>query len=280
VSDDTNVDASTLANSPSNAQEGDLQVIEIKRGAAGHSAQSNAALHAPVSKVLPFKAPAEIGGWAAIRDNRAALLRDYQNAAYAARYVSLVDEVARAEQAACGSTRLAEAVARYSYKLMAYKDEYEVARLYSDGAFIKRIEETFEGDWSLRFHLAPPMFSKRDAQGHLIKRAFGPSTLKLFGVLARLRGLRGTVLDVFGYTGERRAERALIEQYRDDILGILPKLSAGTLQRAVDRANLPEEIRGYGHVKEAAMARAAQRRDTLMAGFDASVTALADARVA
>ncbi len=280
VSEDTDFDASTPANSSSNAQEGDLQVIEFKRGAAGQTAQSNTAPQTPVLKVLPFKAPTETGGWVAIRDDRAWLLRDYQNAAYAARYVSLVDEVAFAEQAACGSTRLAEAVARYYYKLMAYKDEYEVARLYSDGAFIKRIEETFEGDWSLRFHLAPPMFSKRDAQGHLIKRAFGPSTLKLFGVLARLRGLRGTVLDVFGYTEERRAERALIAQYRDDMLGILPKLSVGTLQRAVDRASLPEEIRGYGHVKEAAMVRAGQRRESLMAGFDASVTALADARVA
>ena len=138
----------------------------------------------------------------------------------------------------------------------------------------------FEGDWSLRFHLAPPLFSRRDAQGHLVKRAYGPSTLRLFGLLARLRGLRGTALDVFGYTAERRAERALITQYRDDMLALLPRLNAGTLPRAVELASLPETIRGYGHVKESAMARAAEQRRTLLAGLAASVTVLSDARVA
>ncbi|KAB0271394.1 DUF6537 domain-containing protein, partial [Klebsiella pneumoniae] len=92
-----------------------------------------------------------------------------------------------------------------------YKDEYEVARLYSDGEFLKRIDAQFEGDWKLNFHLAPPLFSKRDSEGHLVKRRYGPATLRLFGALARLRFLRGTAFDVFGYTAERRAGRALIE---------------------------------------------------------------------
>ncbi|SSZ62812.1 indolepyruvate ferredoxin oxidoreductase [Bordetella pertussis] len=151
-------------------------------------------------------------------------------------------------------------MARYYFKLMAYKDEYEVARLYSDGEFLKRIDAQFEGDWKLNFHLAPPLFSKRDSEGHLVKRRYGPATLRLFGALARLRFLRGTAFDVFGYTAERRAERALIEQYREQLGAILPKLNRGNLEHAVALASLPEEIRGYGHIKEAAMARADVRR--------------------
>ncbi len=201
---------------------------------------------------------------------RAGMLVAYQNQAYAQRYVAFVDEVARAEQSATGTSLLAAAVARYYFKLLAYKDEYEVTRLHSDGEFLKKISQQFEGDWKLNFHLAPPLFSRRDSQGHLIKKSYGPGMLKAFGVLARLKGLRGTPLDVFGYTAERRAERALIQQYRDNILGILPGLNAGNLQRAVELASLPEDIRGYGHVKEAAMARVAERRERLLAGFHAA----------
>ncbi len=268
--------ASELSVTDVHGSDGGAQVIEFRRGAATRSQPPLPLLSQPLPLVpaatrLSFKAPAHTDLWTSIRDDRVALLCDYQNTAYAARYVALVDDVASRELAVCGSTQMATAVARNYYKLMAYKDEYEVARLYSDGAFIKRIEDTFEGDWSLRFHLAPPMFSKRDAQGHLIKRTYGPSTLRVFGGLARLRGLRGTALDVFGYTAERRAERGLIRQYREDILAILPKLNPSTLQQAVDLASLPDEIRGYGHVKEAAMKRAAKRRLALMAGFEASL---------
>ncbi|MGE8641300.1 MAG: DUF6537 domain-containing protein, partial [Achromobacter sp.] len=161
-----------------------------------------------------------------------------------------------------------------AFKLMAYKDEYEVARLYSDGEFVKKVGEQFEGDWKLRFHLAPPLFARRDKQGHLIKRSYGPGMLKVFGVLAKLRRLRGTRLDVFGYTAERRAERELIREYRETMTAILSKLNRGNLEKAVTLAGLPEEIRGYGHVKEAAMEKVAGKREELLREFSARVVAI------
>ncbi|MYZ44272.1 indolepyruvate ferredoxin oxidoreductase family protein [Schauerella aestuarii] len=200
---------------------------------------------------------------------RVAFLTAYQNAAYAREYSSYIDRIAQAERSSTGTTRLAEAAARYLFKLMAYKDEYEVARLYTDGAFLKRIEDMFEGEWSLRFHLAPPLFSKRDSEGHLIKRAYGPGMLRAFKWLARARFLRHTAFDPFGYTAERRAERALISTYRDTIAGLLPQLTQGNLDAAVALATLPEEIRGYGHVKEAAMEKAEARRAMLLQQFAA-----------
>ena len=118
---------------------------------------------------------------------RREFLTRYQDAAYAARYADLVDKVARAEREATGTQRLALAVARYAFKLMAYKDEYEVARLYSDGEFERRVAQQFEGDWKLRFHLAPPLFARRGPDGKPVKRAYGPGTLRLFRLLARLR---------------------------------------------------------------------------------------------
>jgi len=230
--------------------------VEVRRGQAG-------------AAVLDMRRPAgEVDALVAVRSE---FLTAYQNAAYAARYRELVEQVARAEQAATGTTRLAAAVARYYFKLMAYKDEYEVARLYTDGEFLRQVDAQFEGDWKLRLHLAPPLLARRDAQGRLIKRAYGPGVLKLFRVLARLRFLRGTPLDVFGHSAERRAERALIDTYRSDLLAILPKLTRANLDRAVALASLPDTIRGYGHVKEAAMQRAAVRRAELLDGFSATV---------
>jgi len=169
---------------------------------------------------------------------------------------------------------LAIAVARYYFKLMAYKDEYEVARLYSDGEFVKKVSAQFEGDWKLHFHLAPPLFARRDKQGHLIKRSYGPGMLRVFGMLAKWRRLRGTKLDVFGYTAERRAERELIREYRETMTAILSKLNRGNLDRAVALASVPEEIRGYGHVKEAAMERAGKVREELLKEFSARVVAI------
>jgi indolepyruvate ferredoxin oxidoreductase len=163
---------------------------------------------------------------------------------------------------------------------MAYKDEYEVARLYSDGEFLKRVQAQFEGDWKLRFHLAPPLFARRDQEGRLIKRSYGPGMLRVFRVLARMRRLRGTKLDPFGYTAERRAERELIREYRETITAILSKLNRGNLDRAVALASLPEDIRGYGHVKEAAMESVAARRETLLKDFSATVVSIGGARVA
>ena len=139
---------------------------------------------------------------------RREFLTRYQDAAYAARYADLVDKVARAEREATGTQRLALAVARYAFKLMAYKDEYEVARLYSDGEFERRVAQQFEGDWKLRFHLAPPLFARRGPDGKPVKRAYGPGTLRLFRLLARLRRLRGTRFDPFGYRRTARRARA------------------------------------------------------------------------
>jgi len=245
------------------AQDADEGYVEVRRGQGA---------------VVDFKRPA--GELDALVAHRKAFLAEYQNAAYAERYQSLVTQVADAERAATGTTRLAMAVARYYFKLMAYKDEYEVARLYTDGAFLKRLHEEFEGDWKLRFHLAPPLLAKRDAQGHLRKRSYGPGMLRAFKVLARLRGLRGTPLDVFGYTAERRAERDLIRQYREDMTVILGKLSRANLDKAVALASLPEQIRGYGHIKEAAMRQAAARREELLREFSAQVVPIGGARAA
>eukprot|EP00887_Chlorella_sp_A99_P004537 scaffold53.g4537.t1 len=141
------------------------------------------------ASVVEMKRPAA-SELAALVSVRTAFLTQYQNARYAAQYKALIDKVAQAERTLTGTTRLATVVARYYFKLMAYKDEYEVARLYTDGEFLNKIHEQFEGDWKLKFYLAPPLLAKRDAQGHLIKRAFGPSVLKAFAVLARLRFLR------------------------------------------------------------------------------------------
>ncbi len=216
----------------------------------------------PSSNVIELKRP--VSAFEALRDDRAQRLVQYQNQAYAERYLELVDRVARIEQERTGTDRLATAAATYLYKLMAYKDEYEVARLYSDGAFIKQISQQFEGDWSLKFYLAPPLFAKKDRDGHLVKKAYGPGMLRVFRVLASLRFLRGTWLDPFGRTAERKMERALIEQYRQDVENVLSTLHAGNLDLAVEIASLPEEIRGYGHVKDEAIERVSARRKSLL----------------
>ena len=149
------------------------------------------------------------------------------------------------------STRLAEAVARNYFKLLAYKDEYEVARLQSDPAFRARIASQFEGDYKLNFHLAPPLLARPDPlTGKVQKMHFGPWMMTAFEVLARLKFLRGSALDVFGYTAERRTERALIGEYEALVDELLTRLGADNHALAVQLASLPDEIRGFGHVKE------------------------------
>jgi indolepyruvate ferredoxin oxidoreductase len=138
---------------------------------------------------------------------------------------------------------------------MAYKDEYEVARLYTDGRFVEQLKAQFEGGFSLKFNLAPPLFSKKDAKGHLVKAEYGSWMWSAFRLLARFKGLRGGALDIFGYTEERKMERALIVEYREMIEALLAGLSADTLAAAVALASLPEQVRGFGHVKEQAVAR-------------------------
>ena len=181
---------------------------------------------------------------------RVEFLTGYQNAAYAAEYLAFVDKVKAAEAQAGTGTRLAEAVARYLFKLMAYKDEYEVARLHTDKAFTDKIAAMYEGDYKLVHHLAPPLLAKHNDKGELVKQSYGPWVRKAFGVLARMKGLRGTALDVFGRTEERKTERALIREYRACIEELLKGLTAERLALAVEIARIPEDIRGYGHVKE------------------------------
>ncbi|ATE61013.1 indolepyruvate ferredoxin oxidoreductase family protein [Thauera sinica] len=200
---------------------------------------------------------------------RVAVLTDYQDAAYAERYRRLVERVRDAEAGkAGGGTRLAEAVAHNYFKLLAYKDEYEVARLYVDPAFWERVHTTFDGDFEVRFHLAAPLVARPDPNtGRIAKRSFGPGMMRIFRLLARMKGLRGTRWDVFGHTAERRAERALIAQYENDVAELLETLSWDRLGDAVEIARLPEEIRGYGHVKAHSMQAAAQRRERLLAAW-------------
>jgi indolepyruvate ferredoxin oxidoreductase len=200
---------------------------------------------------------------------RVELLTAYQDGAYAERYRALVDKVAGAEKArAPGRTGLAEAVARSLYKLMAYKDEYEVARLYSDGEFLKKLGQQFEGDYKLTFHLAPPLIADRDpTSGQLQKREFGAWMMTAFRLLARMKRLRGTRLDIFGYTEERRMERRLIAEYEATVEQLLDGLEPNNHALAVEIASVPESMRGFGHIKEKNVRLAKEREASLLASF-------------
>jgi len=216
---------------------------------------------------------------------RVEFLTDYQNAAYAEEYKRFVDTVRTKEadmvfsrtatrpDASRPSTRLTEAVARYLFKLMAYKDEYEVARLHSDNRFLHKVAAQFEGkmgrDFQLAYHLAPPAIARRNDKGELQKRRFGPWMLSAFRVLAKLKGLRGTAFDPFGRTEERRTERALIVEYREDIEEVLRTLGPANLGLAIEIARVPEMIRGYGHVKQRHLEAARPKWDALMADWRA-----------
>jgi indolepyruvate ferredoxin oxidoreductase len=194
---------------------------------------------------------------------RVDFLTGYQDAAYAARYKAFVESVQAAE-AKIGGTALSEAVARYLFKLMAYKDEYEVARLHTDAAFTARIAGMFEGDYKLVHHLAPPLLAKKNDKGELVKQPFGPWVRSAFGLLARMKGLRGGVLDVFGKSEERQTERALIVEYQACITEVLKSLNLGNRALAAEIARVPEEIRGYGHVKHRHIQGVRPKWDQLM----------------
>ncbi|HTO45541.1 MAG TPA: indolepyruvate ferredoxin oxidoreductase family protein [Burkholderiales bacterium] len=224
-----------------------------RRAAANLDDVERAALPArPIVVQLPQSLDALVA-------RRGAFLTEYQNARYARRYQDLVDQVRRAEAGLGGGDALTRAVAKSLFKLMAYKDEYEVARLYTNGEFERGLKQAFDGDFTLKFHLAPPLWSKRDARGQPIKTTYGSWMWYAFKILARLKFLRGTVLDVFGKTEERRTERELIEAYRTSILGLAKRLSADNLALAIELANLPEQIRGFGHVKDAAVQKVRAR---------------------
>jgi indolepyruvate ferredoxin oxidoreductase len=196
-------------------------------------------------------------------------LTGYQNAAYAERYAALVAKVQKLEaEKFPGKKSLSAAVARYYFKLMAYKDEYEVARLYADSDFRKRIADQFEGDYKLTFHLAPPMMNPPDpVTGEAKKSVFGPWMMTAFSVLSKFKGLRGTAFDIFGYSEERKMERQLIADYEKALDELLSKVSADSYDLAVDIASIPEFIRGYGNVKHQHFVEAKKREWELLEKF-------------
>ena len=215
-------------------------------------------------------------------ERRKKYLTAYQNAAYAERYAALVATVQAVEREKFpGKKALSAAVARYYFKLMAYKDEYEVARLYADSDFVKRVAAQFEGDYKFTFHLAPPIMSDLDAvTGEARKKVFGPWMMSAFGVLAKFKGLRGTAFDVFGYSEERKMERRLIADYEKMIGELLGSLSIGNYDLAVDIASIPEHIRGFGHVKHQHLAEAKKREAELLEKFrHPAIGALKEIRV-
>ncbi len=205
--------------------------------------------------------------------HRADVLRDYQNKSYVQRYLHLVERVRTLEiDRVPGSTEFTEAVASYYFKLLAYKDEYEVARLYTNGDFMQKIKGRFEGDYKLKLHLAPPLFSSRDAHsGEPVKTAYGAWILSAMNLLARFKFLRGTAFDPFGKTAERKMERRLIEEYEQTIEELLRGLSKKNHALAVEIARIPEQIRGYDLVKQKHVESAKSQKNELLNEFRSNV---------
>ncbi len=214
------------------------------------------------AKPLPF----ELDGFIKRRIDD---LTAYQNAAYANRYAKWLEKIRAAETSLQpAGTALSEAVARSLYKLMAYKDEYEVARLYTDGRFENAVRENFADGGTIKFHLAPPLIAERDpTSGHLRKKTYGAWMLSAFRIMAKLKGLRGTPLDLFGRSAERRMERQLIADYEAQLGQIVDKLNPDNLAAAVQLASLPMRMRGFGHVKEANVKAAKACEADLLATF-------------
>ena len=234
-----------------------------------HAAYQPAAVEALLSptQVIAFKKRDRLED---IVSKRVAFLTDYQNSAYAQQYEQFVHFVQNKE-APLGQTLLSETVARQLFKLMAYKDEYEVARLHTDQQFLERVKTQFEGDFKVFYHLAPPILAKRDEKGHLIKQKMSPSMLLVFKGLAKLKFLRGTVFDIFGRTEERQTERALIQEYRDAVEELCKSLKSENHALAVKMANVPEQIKGFGHVKERHLAAAMIQWQNCMDEFRQSI---------
>ncbi|MBV8565078.1 MAG: indolepyruvate ferredoxin oxidoreductase family protein [Methylobacteriaceae bacterium] len=230
--------------------------------------------------VAPLKAPTAVHHLSQTLDEiverRIRFLTAYQNQAYADRYKAAVGRVRAAETAKVpGSSSLTEAVARYLFKLMAYKDEYEVARLYTDGTFAAQVAAAFEGDLRFEFHLAPPILGRQDRHTGLPKKMrFGPWMMRAFGFLAKLKGLRGTPLDIFGYSEDRRLERRLISDYEALIDELSADLSPTNCAVAVALASIPEKIRGYGYVKRRQLAAAKAEEAELLAQYRAGTPAM------
>ena len=231
------------------------------------AAHDPAAIDRELARLAPLPESPPAQTLDALLERRAAVLTDYQDARYAARYRALVERVREVERQRCpGRAGLAEAVARAYFKLLACKDEYEVARLHASDEFRRRIEATFEGDYTLRFHLAPPLLSRPDpATGRPRKREFGPWMMGALRILARLKGLRGTPFDPFRHGEERRLERRLVGEYEARIDELLQRLGPTTHAVAVELASLPEHVRGFGPVKAAQLEKVRAREQQLLA---------------
>ncbi len=245
---------------------------------AAHELASVEKLFAP-TQVISLPTPRQ--GLDALVARRVEFLTAYQNAAYAQRYAAFVARVETAEaalpEAVRGKNPLSQAVARGLFKLMSYKDEYEVARLHTDTGFEDKIKAMFEGDFKINYHLAPPLLSPKNDQGEMQKRKFGPWMSSGFKVLAKLKGLRGTPLDVFGYTAERKTERALIDEYRASMEEVLASLNAHNHAAALEIARIPEQIKGFGHVKERHLAAARLQWEAAAQAFRTGGEAVRDA---
>lgn len=229
------------------AVEGNLRAFEIGRWAALFPAEAAAILTPQTVSSVPVDPIAF----------REAHLVAYQNRRLAKRFRKLVDGVE--------DVALREAIAKGYHKLLTYKDEYEVSRLHLDT--ISKAKQTFDGDFSVQFHLAPPILGGKDSDGHPKKRAFGPWMLKGFGLLARMKPLRGTPFDPFGYSAERKLERALIRQFEADMNAVVPSVTPDTHDLVLELALLPLSIRGFGHVKHANSTAAAKRREEILAAI-------------
>jgi indolepyruvate ferredoxin oxidoreductase len=241
---------------------------------AAHDGARVRALLAPAAQVIRFQPRPGLDG---LLRHRVERLTAYQDAAYARRYDDAVRRVQQTEAALVpGKAALAEAVARHLHDLMAYKDEYEVARLYTDGGFERELAERFEGDYRLHFHLAPPFLAGLDARGEPRKHAYGPWMLGLMRGLARLKFLRGTAFDPFGRSAERRTERALVAEYLALIDELLATLTPDNHALALQLAHLPGRIKGFGPVKARHLAAARERWGQLLAQWRAQAPAAAD----
>ena len=204
-------------------------------------------------------------------ERRVRYLTAYQDAAYAKRYLARVETFRDLEaRHVPGSTALTEAVARYYFKLLAYKDEYEVARLYTDGSFERQLNAVFKGDYRLEFNMAPPLLTKKDpVTGRPIKRRFGPWMMRALKLLAKFKGLRGTAFDPFGYSQDRKLEHRLIAGYESRLDEIAANLSPATIETAIELASLPEGVRGYGFIKQHMADTADERARELLAELHA-----------
>ncbi|WP_460804924.1 indolepyruvate ferredoxin oxidoreductase family protein [Microbulbifer agarilyticus] len=195
-------------------------------------------------------------------------LAEYQNAAYARKYSSAIEALHSAESRMGGSDfAVTEAAAHSLYKAMAYKDEYEVARLYSSDSFKQQLENTFSGDYKLKFLMAPPLLARPDSSGRIRKIALGSWMTRVLPLLAKGKALRGSVLDIFGYTAERRGERRWAREVRDTVLAVAGNLSVANVDQAQELMSLPQDVRGYGHVRAQKLDQVSDRWRLLKSHF-------------